>query len=232
VGKSEWGTLRAGEDGGAFRPTIQRNRIAVIDFETTGLSPQQGARAIEIAAVLVSEGRVVDRFSSLMNPGVRVPSFITQLTGITDDMVSSAPQAASVMRDVRNFIGDADLVAHNASFDSGFMRSELALAGVAMPLNFACTMLLARRIFPEAPNHKLGTLVQHLKLPNNGNFHRALADAEVTAELLFRIQSEISARYMLADVSHHCMARIQTTAYKDLKRTLQSLRRKGDSQNI
>ena len=72
-------------------------RIAVIDFETTGISPTQGDRATEVAIVLTEAGRVVDRFQSLMNAGVRIPSFITQLTGITNDMVRAAPPAEQVM---------------------------------------------------------------------------------------------------------------------------------------
>jgi DNA polymerase-3 subunit epsilon len=101
--------------------------IAIIDFETTGSTPAQGARATEVAIVLVEGGRVVDQFQSLMNAGVRIPPFITQLTGITNAMVADAPPAAEVMAQARRFVGDTPLVAHNAPFDRGFWQAELAL---------------------------------------------------------------------------------------------------------
>ena len=98
--------------------------VAVIDFETTGLSPDHGDRATEIAAVLLKDGEVIDRYQSLMNAGVRIPPFITELTGITDAMVRKAPPAAEVMRDVADFVGDTPLVAHNASFDRRFWDAD------------------------------------------------------------------------------------------------------------
>ena len=199
---------------------MQSRNIAVIDFETTGLSPWAGARAIEIGVVLISGQRVVDRFQSLMNPRVRVPAEISQLTGITNQMVSGAPPSITVMRDAAKFIGDADLVAHNAAFDRKFMEAEMAAAGVARPLNFACTLLLSRRIFRDAPNHRLETLVRHLKLPTKVGFHRALADAQATAELLLRIQAEISERFGIDHVHHDFMAKIQKTSARNLEKLI------------
>ena len=99
------------------------NPIAVIDFETTGMSPGQGARATEIGIVLVENGQVVDRFQSLMNTGVYIPGFITQLTGITNAMVAAAPDAAQVIADAARFVNGAPMVAHNASFDSKFWQA-------------------------------------------------------------------------------------------------------------
>jgi hypothetical protein len=135
--------------------------IAVIDFETTGLSPAQGDRATEIAVVLVQGGRVVDRFQSLMNAGVRISSFIESFTGISNAMVAAAPPAAQVMAEAARFVGNAPLVAHNAGFDRRFWQAELARVGpdaTAAHNPFACTMLLSRRLYPQAPGHKLGTL--------------------------------------------------------------------------
>ena len=141
---------------------MSAERIAVIDFETTGISPGMGDRATEVAIVLTEGGRVVDRFQSLMNAGVYIPAFITQLTGITNAMVQAAPPAESVMRDAARFVGDTPMVAHNASFDRRYWMAELARAGLAAPQPFACTVLLSRRLYPEAPSHKLGALVQPL----------------------------------------------------------------------
>ena len=186
--------------------------IAVIDFETTGISPGQGDRATEIAIVLLQHGRVVDRFQSLMNAGVRVPAFITQLTGITNAMVASAPPAAQVMREASRFVGAAPMVAHNAAFDRKFWVDELGRAGLAAPQPFACTVLLSRRLYPQAPNHKLGTLVDFHCLPRTGTAHRALADADMAAALLGRIQRDLRERHGIANPDHTLLMALQRCA--------------------
>ena len=192
--------------------------VAVIDFETTGMSPAMGARATEIAAVLVRDGVVVGRFASLMRTGVRVPPFIEQLTGISNRMLATAPPAVQVMREVAAFTRGCGVVAHNAAFDSGFWRHELALARVdedaaasaagAAGQSFACTLLLSRRLTPEAPNHKLGTLAQFHGIAPTGRAHRALADAEVTAELWLRL-TQVVQRQFSADVPFGLMCALQ-----------------------
>ena len=185
------------------------NPIAVIDFETTGMSPGHGARATEIGIVLVENGQVVDRFQSLMNTGVYIPGFITQLTGITNAMVAAAPAAAQVMADAARFVNGAPMVAHNASFDSKFWQAELALAGVAAPHVFACTVLLSRRLYPQAPSHKLGTLVDYHHLPRTGRAHRALADAEMAAALLGQIQHDLRKRWGVERPDHALLVGLQ-----------------------
>ncbi|MBU6503381.1 MAG: 3'-5' exonuclease [Burkholderiales bacterium] len=189
-----------------------RTRIAVIDFETTGISPERGDRATEVAIVLVQDGRVVDRFQSLMNAGVRIPAFITGLTGITNAMVAAAPDAATVMAQASRFVGDAPMVAHNASFDRRFWSGELARLGLPAPQPFACTMLLSRRLYPEAPNHKLGTLVDYHHLPRAGRAHRALADAETAAALLGQIEHDLRTRHGVARPHHALLMALQRCA--------------------
>ncbi|MHB1198763.1 MAG: 3'-5' exonuclease [Polaromonas sp.] len=186
--------------------------IAVIDFETTGLSPACGDRATEVAIVLVERGRVVDRFQSLMNAGVRVPFFITQLTGISNAMLAAAPDAAGVMTQASRFVGSTPLVAHNASFDRKFWVSELARLGLPAPQPFACTLLVSRRLYPQAPNHRLGSLVDYHCLPRAGAAHRALADAEMAAELLGQIQQDLRARHGVAEPSHALLMALQRCA--------------------
>jgi DNA polymerase-3 subunit epsilon len=185
---------------------------AVIDFETTGISPGCGDRATEVAIVLLEGGRVVDRFQSLMNAGVRIPSFITQLTGITNAMVASAPDAAQVMREASRFVGGAPLVAHNAGFDRRFWQAELAHAGLAAPQPFICTLLLSRRLYPEAPSHKLGALVDYHGLARTGQAHRALADAEMAAELLGQIGRDLRTRHGVAAPDHALLMALQRCA--------------------
>ena len=196
--------------------------IAVIDFETTGMMPSQGARATEVAIVLMEGERIVDRFDSLMRTGVWIPPFITELTGITNAMVAAAPPASQVMREAARFVGDAPMVAHNASFDSKFWQAELALAGLDAPHPFACTVLLSRRIYPEAPSHSLGRITDHLGLPRTGRAHRALADAEMAAALLARMQSDLCARYALPWPEHALLMRLQRTARQSMDRLLRS----------
>lgn len=183
--------------------------VAVIDFETTGLSPAQGDRATEIAAVILEGGKVVDRYQSLMNAGVRIPSFIESLTGISNTMIRSAPAAAVVMREVSDFIGDIPLVAHNASFDCKFWDAELARIKYSRRQEFACSLLLSRRLLPLAPSHKLGDLVAYANLPVAGRAHRALADAEMAASLLVHLEQELSSRFKVNNVSHDLLRKIQ-----------------------
>ncbi len=196
------------------------SRIAVIDFETTGISPAMGDRATEVAIVMLEDGRVVDRFESLMNAGVRIPSFITQLTGITNAMVAAAPPAARVMADARRFVGDAPMVAHNAAFDRKFWEAELARAGLDAPQPFACTVLLSRRLYPQAPSHRLGALADWHRLPRTGQAHRALADAEMAAALLARIQADLRDRFGVPQPTHPLLRALQTWPRAALEKRL------------
>jgi DNA polymerase-3 subunit epsilon len=195
-------------------------RIAVIDFETTGISPSLGDRATEVAIVLLEHGQVVDRFQSLMNAGVHIPSFITQLTGITNLMVATAPRAEQVMADAARFVGETPMVAHNASFDRRFWQAELTRAGLAAPQPFACTVLLSRRLYPEATSHKLGALVQRLRLPQTGAAHRAMVDAEMAAALLTRMQHDLRTRHLVADPDHTFLMALQRCSKAALPRWL------------
>jgi len=185
--------------------------FAVIDFETTGMSPDLGDRATEVAIVMVDGGRVVDRFQSLMNAGVRIPSFITQLTGISNAMVASAPDAAEVMAEASRFVGTTPLVAHNAAFDRKFWTAELARLDLPALQPFACTLLVSRRLYPQAPNHKLGSLVDYHHLPRTGVAHRALADAEMATALLDRILHDLRARHGVARPDHALLMTLQRT---------------------
>lgn len=189
---------------------MSHDRIAIIDFETTGISPGQGDRATEVAIVMSEGGRVVDRYQSLMNAGVRIPAFITQLTGITNAMVQAAPPASVVMAEAARFVGDTPMVAHNAAFDRRFWQAELALCGQPAQQTFACTVLLSRRLYPQAPNHKLGSLIDWLGLPRSGQAHRALADADMAAALLGRIAHDLVHSHAIARPDHAFLRSLQT----------------------
>ena len=191
--------------------------IAVIDFETTGLSPAMGDRATEVAIVLLEAGVVVDRFQSLMNAGVHIPAFITSLTGISNAMIAGAPPAERVMRDASRFVGHAPLVAHNAAFDRKFWQAELARADEPAAHAFACTLLVSRRLYPHAPNHKLGVLADYHQLPKAGRAHRALADAEMAASLLGQIQHDLRTRHGVTRPDHAMLMLLQRCAKPALR---------------
>ena len=197
--------------------------VAVIDFETTGLSPAMGDRATEIAIVVLEGSRVTGRFQSLMNAGVRLSPFIEDYTGITNEMVRSAPPAAEVMAEAARFVRDIPMVAHNASFDQRFWAAELERLGPdaqAVP-PFACTMLLSRRLYPEAGSYRLGALASFHALPAAGRAHRALADAEVAAALLSRIRGDIQQQYAVEDVPHALLVKLQKCQRKALPKAIE-----------
>lgn len=196
-------------------------RIAIIDFETTGLSPLQGDRATEIAIVVMEDGQVVDRFQSLMNAGVRISAFIEAYTGISNAMIATAPPAEAVMAEAARFVGQLPMAAHNASFDKRFWCMELQRAGVEAAQPFACTLLLSRRLYPQARSFKLGALAEYHTLPSMGRAHRAMADAEMAAALLQRIQQDLCTRFGLAQARHALLMKVQGSQRHAVPRVVQ-----------
>jgi DNA polymerase III subunit epsilon len=187
------------------------NTVVVLDFETTGLSPGAGDRAIEIGAVRIEDGEVTARFQELMNPGRRVDGFIESYTGITNTMLADARPCAEVMRDFAEFIGGYNLVAHNASFDKRFLDAELERIAMDYGGQFSCSMLTARRIYQQAPDHKLGTLVEYMNIPVEGVFHRALYDSEMTAKLWLAMLNDIQQQYVLSAIDFRLMQKLAKT---------------------
>ena len=182
--------------------------VVILDFETTGLSPGMGDRAIEIGAVRIDNGQVTERFQELMNPGQRISGFIESYTGITNGMLKDARPCGEVMRDFANFIGGYNLVAHNASFDKRFLDAELERVSMDYPGQFSCSMLAARRIYQHAPNHKLGTLVAYMNIPVEGSFHRALYDSEMTAKLWLTMLGDIEQQYEFSEIPFKLMQKL------------------------
>jgi DNA polymerase-3 subunit epsilon len=199
------------------------NSVIIFDFETTGLSPNQGDRAIEIGAVKLLNGVVVDTFQELMNPGFNVSSFIENYTGISNAMLVSAPSCGEVMDRFADFIGDDNLVAHNASFDKRFLDAEFAFINRTYKGQFACSMLIARRLYQDAPNHKLGGLVEFKQIDNDGTFHRALADSEMTAKLWLKMLEDMQDTYSITDPSFHLMQQVSQKTKSSVKAFLTSL---------
>jgi DNA polymerase III subunit epsilon len=195
--------------------------VVVLDFETTGLSPDQGDRVIEVGAVLIENNRITDRFQSLMNPGMKINSFIESYTGITNGMLKDAPPVAEVMKEFASFLGDHHLVAHNASFDRRFLDAELQRLRKRRVREFACSMLISRRLYPEAPNHRLESLVLHKNLQSTGVFHRALADAEMTGHIWVEMIRDLKGTYKIRNVPFDLMLRLAKVARKATPNFLQ-----------
>jgi DNA polymerase III subunit epsilon len=166
--------------------------LVVLDFETTGLRPDQGDRITEVAALRVQNGSVVARYETLVNCHRRLPNSIRAFTGINQQMVDTAPEPWQVIPELLRFIGDAAVFSHNAAFDQGFLdceceRVNLQRAGE----DFICTVQLARRLLPNLPSYSLHALVRHFKFKNTAE-HRAGLDANATLQVLLQL-SELSA---------------------------------------
>jgi len=147
-----------------------------LDLETTGLDPHYDS-IIEVATVRVESGVIIDRFHSLVNPGFNIDEFITELTGITNDMLLGAPSLKDILPVFIDFLGDSVIVAHNANFDINFIYdgcAELLQAGFTN--NFVDTMRVSRRLFPEHTTHTLAALVDRFNICGTVD-HRALSDA-------------------------------------------------------
>ncbi|WP_237524187.1 3'-5' exonuclease [Shewanella sp. KX20019] len=198
------------------------NTVIVLDFETTGLSPNQGDRAIEIGAVMLKDGIVIDRFQQLMNPGFRVSGFIESYTGISNQMLSGAAPCDEVMDQFADFIADYNLVAHNASFDQRFLDAELKSIGRNYSGEFACSMLIARRLYQDAPNHKLGSLINYKQIEHDGVFHRALADSEMTADLWLVMLDDLKQDHRIQNPEFTLMQMITKQSKANVNRYLSS----------
>lgn len=189
--------------------SMYQQPIVMLDFETTGLTPAMGARITEVAALMIEGDRIVDRFVSLVNCHVRIPPFITSLTGITQKMVDGAPCVSKVVPELLRFIGERPLSAHNASFDEKFLIAESRDLGL-MPRHrhLLCSLKLSRRVFPGLPSYKLGMLSSSLGLRFNGSAHRAEADAEVSAQLLLQIGAHLKSHYGVPQVDAALLSRV------------------------
>ena len=180
----------------------------ILDFETRGLSPNCGDRTIEVGAVVVEDGAIVDRFQSLINPGIKVSGFIESYTGITNQMLGRAPPVAEVMRHFAGFIGRHPLVAHNAGFDRRFsMPSSPRIAtATARKSPVRCCSRAGSTLKPPAT--PCAALVRYKSLQTTGVHHRALADAEMTAHLWIRLVEDLKRRHALRHVPFELMLQI------------------------
>lgn len=165
--------------------------FSVLDVETTGLSARNN-RVIEIGIVKVKNLKVVDKYTSLVNPGCDIPYFITQFTGIANSDVDYSPGFEDVAETIEEFIGNSIISGHNLSFDEGFLKYEFIRNGFEPLSNLnVCTLKLARKVFPLIKSKSLASVTQHLKIKNKDS-HRALSDAEATAQILIKLIKKLS----------------------------------------
>ncbi len=157
-------------------------QFVVFDIETTGLQCTRD-KIIEIGAVKIKNGNIIDRFSTFVNPKIKLSEETTKLTSITDNDVASAPEIEEILPEFLKFCKDSVLVAHNATFDVGFIRVNAAQIGLPFEFTYLDTLNLCRALFNERKTHGLGVMVKHLGIELL-NHHRAVDDAEATAEIM------------------------------------------------
>ncbi len=173
---------------------IEETEFTVLDFETTGTA-SRFSRVIEIGMVKVKNHKITEKYSTLINPGLALSTFITNLTGITDSDLEDAPAFERVCDDIKNFIGDSVITAHNLKFDYSFLKNEFSRAETVLPDNPGlCTLKLARRLYPHLPSKSLGKVTSFLKIRHK-NVHRALGDATVTAKILLKMIDRLNSEY-------------------------------------
>ncbi len=166
--------------------------FVVVDLETTGGAPFGGSEITEFGAVKVCGGEVIDEFSTFVRPDGAIPEFITDLTGITDEMVADAPGIDSVFPDFMHWCGshkETVLIAHNAPFDISFLKAAASKLEMPWPDFFILdTVRIARHTVDrdEVPNYKLGTLAEFFQTKVQPT-HRALDDAQTTVEIFHRL---------------------------------------------
>ena len=158
--------------------------FVVFDIETTGFSSEQD-RIIEIGAVKIENGQVIDRFNELINPKISIPYKITELTSISNDMVKDCKTIEDVLPRFLDFVGDSVVVAHNAEFDTGFIKSKCRNLGLKFKNGIIDTLPLARFLFPQLKKHKLNVICDYLKISLESH-HRAVDDAKATGDILLK----------------------------------------------
>ena len=178
---------------------ISKATFVVVDVETTGMSAIDD-RITEIAMMKVHDGTLVDEFSTLVNPLLTIPAYITSMTGIDNVMVHNAPPAREVVPFIAEFLGDAIFVAHNAAFDWGFVsHTARRERGIELDNRRLCTVKLSSRILPHLPSKSLGPVAEHLNITIPER-HRASGDAYATALVLVKFLSYLQKKEGLRTV--------------------------------
>ena len=170
---------------------LKDTEFSVLDVETTGLSARNN-RVIEIGIVKIKNLKIVDKYTTLINPGCDIPYFITQFTGISNSDVAYSPSFYDTAEEIEDFIGNSIISGHNLSFDEGFLSYEFIRNGFEPLSNLSiCTLKLSRKIFPSLKSKSLSSVSEYLGVKNRDS-HRALSDAEATAQILIKLIKKLS----------------------------------------
>jgi len=191
VASGQYLTVKANE---LETQSLRDVEFVVIDIEAIA-GKSRPTRIIEIGACRITAGRIVDEFETLVNPDTSLPPFISTLTGITEEMLASAPPFAEIANRWLSFAGDAVLAAHNSNFDVTLLNQEIAsvFPGCRMRNSEICTVQLARRVLPNLEKHHLDALAGHFGFQVTAR-HRAAGDARATARVLLHLLDELERR--------------------------------------
>ena len=190
----------------------------VLDLETTGLSAKT-EKITEIGIMKIQNGEVVDEFCEFVNPEKPIPKRVQEVTNITDEMVANSPTIDVLFPKVLDFIKDSVLVAHNASFDIGFLKNVAKNLGYKFDYTYVDTLPLARKLYPELKKHKLGKIAEHLKIKVEVA-HRALDDVDTTVKILKEMMKTLKERgaKKVLDIALKCEdEKAKAEEYKRLK---------------
>lgn len=208
------------------------------DTETSGAYPL-GSDIVEFGAVKWQNGKEIAQYQTLLKPRERMSDFIIGIHGITNEMVESAPSMKDKIQEIKNFLEGAIPLAHHAPFDMGFISADFEKHGINPPIEpVLCTSLLARRMIPESPNHKLQTLITELNLPR-GSAHRALDDARACLYVGLECMNRLGRMTTLQDVIQAQGKKLSWTDYyltksgsEKLKLVVQAIQDKKDLEFI
>jgi len=164
---------------------MSRQRCVALDVETTGLSPRNGHRIIEIGAVSIEGDRITEEFESLVNVERKISSNVQRIHGISNEMLVNQPKFEELFPRLRSFLKNNIIIAHNARFDRDFLRHEAGRMSMTLNNRYICTMEMSRKRYPELPNYKLDTVYRHLfgAIVTDIRRHRALDDARMAARI-------------------------------------------------
>lgn len=193
--------------------------FVVVDVEATGAKTPPN-RLIELGAYRIHNGRIVDKFLSLVNPEIPIPRFVATLTGITNDMVKQAPVFAELAPQWLDFVSDSVLIAHNSNFDANFLNHEISRVypGHRMVNPHLCTVKLSRLALPDLLNHRLDTLANFFSIPIASR-HRAGCDALATAEIFLHLLTKLAASHGVKDLADLCLLNDMDETYIKIIKT-------------
>lgn len=180
--------------------TLLDEPYVCVDVETDGMNYTHG-HVIEVAAIRVENGEITREFTTLINPGVSIPYFITNLTGITTNDVQDAPGFADIADDLKDILDGATFVAHNVRFDYSFLKQEFRRVGIDFEPKQLCTVKLSRKLYPDQTSHKLSSLIARHGFTYSSR-HRAYDDAHVLWQFLTLAQQQFPQELLHQAISH------------------------------